>query len=550
MNPLECSIIPKAYSYLRFSSPQQAQGDSVRRQMEASRAWAKAHGFELDESLWMSDCGVSAFRGQNIEDGALGLFFREIKAGNVPSGSLLLVESLDRLSRQTLSKALKIFLEVLAAGIKIVTLQDGQIYSQESINSNMGSIMTSLVIMARANEESETKSRRIKAVWGIKRERANEEKLTAMGPAWLELSEDRKSFHVFEERAEVVRKIFHDTLNGLGQRRIARELNDRNEPRWGKKKNKAPRWEANFVKRILYNPAVIGIFQPCKLDGNRRIAEGEPIRDYYPTIVDPEVFHKVQAILATHAHFKGARNEKISNLFTGLAFCSHDGTPCIYQATKSSKSTVTHAYLRSYDSRIKKTGQRILGWRYDDFEMEFLSTVGRLDITSIFADGDTQISKCDRAVARALAELNSVKSRISGYLEAIEDLATQAPPQKAPASIIKRLMNLEDAVPSLEVAHRDAQRNLDDARKAGTDAIQAGIMLGRLIEKRHDPKVREALRRDIRRIVLRIIVHFRVEGEGCDPHMVIIFSNNKSRFSLHLSPDKDIDIKDYVIANN
>ena len=35
---------PKAYSYLRFSTPEQQQGDSKRRQLDLARHYADAHG--------------------------------------------------------------------------------------------------------------------------------------------------------------------------------------------------------------------------------------------------------------------------------------------------------------------------------------------------------------------------------------------------------------------------------------------------------------------------------------------------------------------------
>ena len=44
-------IRPRAYSYIRFSSPEQARGDSRRRQIEASRAYADEHGLEMDEMI-------------------------------------------------------------------------------------------------------------------------------------------------------------------------------------------------------------------------------------------------------------------------------------------------------------------------------------------------------------------------------------------------------------------------------------------------------------------------------------------------------------------
>jgi len=56
----------KAYSYIRFSTPEQLKGDSLCRQLEASRAYAKQHGLVLDENL--RDIGVSAFKGKNATD--------------------------------------------------------------------------------------------------------------------------------------------------------------------------------------------------------------------------------------------------------------------------------------------------------------------------------------------------------------------------------------------------------------------------------------------------------------------------------------------------
>ena len=52
---------PKAYSYIRFSTPEQALGDSERRQVESARDYATAHGLELDESLTFADKGAVLF---------------------------------------------------------------------------------------------------------------------------------------------------------------------------------------------------------------------------------------------------------------------------------------------------------------------------------------------------------------------------------------------------------------------------------------------------------------------------------------------------------
>src|SRR5262249_9515626 len=57
---------PKAYSYTRFSTPEQAKGDSSTRQALAAQQWAEARGVELDAELTFRDEGVTAYDGSNV----------------------------------------------------------------------------------------------------------------------------------------------------------------------------------------------------------------------------------------------------------------------------------------------------------------------------------------------------------------------------------------------------------------------------------------------------------------------------------------------------
>jgi DNA invertase Pin-like site-specific DNA recombinase len=54
-----------AFSYLRFSTQEQAAGDSRRRQMAMAEKYAANHRLKLDASLSFRDLSVSAFRGKN-----------------------------------------------------------------------------------------------------------------------------------------------------------------------------------------------------------------------------------------------------------------------------------------------------------------------------------------------------------------------------------------------------------------------------------------------------------------------------------------------------
>ncbi|MGU3476868.1 recombinase family protein [Methylobacterium sp. D48H] len=112
----------RCYSYIRFLRPEQMRGDSLRRQTEAAEKWAADNGMVIDESL--TDLGVSAYRGLNRLKGALGKFLELVAKGQVPKGSFLIIESLDRFSREDALDVIGEFSTVLKAGITIVTLLD------------------------------------------------------------------------------------------------------------------------------------------------------------------------------------------------------------------------------------------------------------------------------------------------------------------------------------------------------------------------------------------------------------------------------------------
>lgn len=100
------SMKPRPFSYLRMSSAAQLAGDSLRRQTQAAREYADKHGLELQEEDQLRDLGVSGFRGDHLaEDAGLGGFIAAVRSGRVTHGSVLLIEDLDRLSRQAILKS-------------------------------------------------------------------------------------------------------------------------------------------------------------------------------------------------------------------------------------------------------------------------------------------------------------------------------------------------------------------------------------------------------------------------------------------------------------
>ena len=161
----------RAYSYLRFSTPEQQHGDSVRRQLEAARSFAKRHDLELDETSNFQDLGVSGYDGSNAEVGALRALLDCIKNGSIPKGSWIIVENLDRLTRKAPLKALHLLEEILEREITLGVVSPEQVHTIDSMNDTGGLVMVVLEL-SRAHGESSRKSTMVKASWAGKRQAA------------------------------------------------------------------------------------------------------------------------------------------------------------------------------------------------------------------------------------------------------------------------------------------------------------------------------------------------------------------------------------------
>jgi DNA invertase Pin-like site-specific DNA recombinase len=394
---------PKAYSYLRMSTELQLKGDSRRRQLEASRAYVLANGLELAEDSELEDIGVSAFTGANRRVGALGRFLDAVRTGSVKPGSYLIVESLDRLSREEVLTAQSLFLSIIQAGINLVTLADGRVY--QTGKTDLADLIMSLVIMSRAHEESRIKGLRVGAAWKNKRlKAATGQPMTKRCPAWLRLSSDRTRYEVMPERAEIVRDIFTDTVSGIGMYSVATRLNGRGIPAFVGSSG----WHRSYIAKILNNRAVLGEFQPhFKVDG-ARVADGAPVSGYFPAIIDESLFYEAQhAKSQRRKDGAGRKGAGFTNLFSRLARCAYCRSPMAFENKGSGSKGGTYLIC---DSAQRRRGCESIRWRYHDFEASFLAFVQEVDIESIISEGtDTERRrKLEAELASIQGELSSV----------------------------------------------------------------------------------------------------------------------------------------------
>ena len=404
----------KCYSYIRLSTPEQLEGHGLPRQIKKSNEYAKKHGLILDNSLKLSDLGLSAFHGEHTSKGKLGQFLKLVEGGYVEKGSTLLVESLDRLSRVQVLDALDQIRSLTKRGIKIVTLIDEQEYTEETLNTNFGQLIISLTIMSRAHEESLTKSKRLSAAWKEKRKIIKAKKITSKCPAWLKFEKQQQLFVEIPVRCNLVRLIFDMYLSGKGATIIVKEFNRKAITPWGRSKSG---WHTSYIRKILKNRSVLGEFQPHKIVNGKRTPVDDPVSDYFPRLIDDKIFYRVQEKLEKNTLYKG-KTGFIHTLFGGLTKCGYCGTSMAY--VNKGKPPKGGRYLVCDAAR--RGGCMYRSIRYDEFEKAILTYCIGLDVEDLLNQDEARKSEI-HTIANELigiqGQIKSVDSEIENLTVAI-----------------------------------------------------------------------------------------------------------------------------------
>lgn len=494
---------PRAYSYTRMSTPEQLKGDSKRRQELLARKYAEANGLEIVDRF--DDIGVSAFQGKNSELGALSEFTALVDAGDIARGSYLLVESMDRLSRQAVPKAMSLLLGLTHRGIKVAILEENRVYSDESNSEDTYALMSALVSMSRAHEESRRKSNLISSAWENKRNlaRTQGKVTTRKMPGWLHLVDG--NIEAIEQRVAVVREIFALTVGGYGAYSIAKKLNERSEPLWSSKKNAV--WRESYIKKIIRSRTVLGEYQPHRViraDGKlRRVPEGEPLIGYYPIVVSNLEFQEAQSAATSRSTSgKGRKGVKYANLFTGLLKCRCGAGLRYIDKGAPPKGG---AYVQCSVAFLKGgCGQP--RYRYDVMESVLLWALDRLDIASVLGSGNTKakIKELKERVAdlnhlcvdtrKAIGNLISAikETELSSRMLANELAVNEQSLYKAEEEIVRCQQEIEELQRTDPVTRR---RQLDDLLRRITDKDSSDQVM-----------TRRALAGEIQRLMRKIVL--------------------------------------------
>jgi len=518
---------PRAYSYIRFSTPEQRKGDSLRRQTELSAKYAREHGLELDEELTFHDLGVSAYKGSNLKgEGQLRAFLDAIDRGIVARGSYLLVESLDRISRAEILEALEIFLGILRRGITVVTLADNMEYSEEKANKAFTDLIISITIMSRAHEESLTKSRRLKAAWGAKRQAIGQKKLTKQCPAWLTLNPERDAYDEVPEKVAVVRQIIGMMKSGMGKGVIAKRLNQQGVLTIGLEKSKRNAakgkinianpdrsWYESYITKIVKSRALIGEFQPHRVESGKRVPDGEPVPGYFPRLLSDEEFALLQDLISERGRRSGGnRGRTFSNLFTGLAKCGYCGSTMVYvdkgDDKRGNRNNRGNRFLVCHKAK-RGAGCHHIPWVYADFEDAFFKYAKHADFESFVArsnDAGTRLRSVHDELIVERAKRADLITKRNRLVDAIAEGDTQ------PRAILERIAESEVEIASCDGRVRELEaevHTLSTRQQLSIEALEALREVDiDLYTKEGDErflfraKVNEHLRRMIERLML------------------------------------------------
>lgn len=432
----------KVFSYVRFSSAKQAAGDSFARQTKAARAFADEHGLELADSkeYLFFDAGRSAYKGRHLDDtGELARFLGYVQDGSVPAGSVLVVESLDRLSRERVRDALPRFLDLLGKGISVYTSTDRRLYTREF---NEIDLIISIISMSRAHEESAIKGARVSSAWRNKHREAREtgKPLGKLRPLWLDVTPE--GYVLNEEKAAIVRRMFDLSAQGYGSRVIAAKLNQEGIPAFSAgRKNFSGLWGFSTIRHILDSRTVLGEYQPHIFVDGVRMPDGEPIKGMFPAVVTEDEFYRAQGARASRRTYRVTKTTKDFNLLAGILRCYECGALMHLQGQNGRK------YFKCSHAIRGLCGAGIIG--APRAEQAFREILAKLDSLSLVQSNSGAIQK----------QLQVIEGRIE------EARAKQASAEDAhnefPSRVTAKLLHdLEGEIAKLETDRDSLQQQV------------------------------------------------------------------------------------------
>lgn len=339
----------KAYAYIRFSRAIQATGDSENRQLTALELFETTTGTKIVEIVY--DKGKSAFRGDNARSGNFKEMLDRMQSGAIRAGDYLVVESIDRITRQRVLDGVELLQGILKKGINIYTTVDQKTYSYNDPSRDFENLLMISLIAKRANEESETKSGRLLSAWKARKAKAeNGEVIIKKGKSIpYGLRVENNKFVIQKEEQEEIQRLF-ELLLQFGINTAIIKINE----------TSLKKWNNGTLNKIIRNKTVIGCMATHRVeytaDGKAKKILTGFIENYYPNLIEPGLFYKAVDVMTNRKqkNWSGRRTEQDFNIFKHCIFCAECGGKLYYDHRGSRYKGKIYPFFKCDNARVQK----------------------------------------------------------------------------------------------------------------------------------------------------------------------------------------------------
>lgn len=433
--------MPLCWSYARTSTTRQASTDKsgLARQEQALKQWLAQHpAYTLQASL--IDPGISAGKGHHRLRGALGTFIRGAEAGTVPPGSVLVVESLSRFSREAERRVMGTLLnDFWSNNLGLAICGHDEIYTGELIDSQPHRLHVLLALMQQARAEWIERSKRSlgarvaerKAQDAGIRVRSRTPFFVKKGPDGVAVRDENGCFELDPIHTATVQRAVELALQGFGSHEISKALNKEQRPC----RLTARSWSDTEVRAMLRN---------LNITGTLVRKDGVELPNYYPQIIDRKTFDHIAKLSADRTFNKGTiggNTTRVKNLAQSVSFCFHCGGPIgVFTGGTQKGATYDIGYTRCRNSARKgtcthKASVRLADW--NDmvlamlFSAQWQQLLGRPEDNKRRHDlqqalHDAEASLAEQQSNLAMAEARAERLFLQGASDAVLETASRA----------------------------------------------------------------------------------------------------------------------------
>lgn len=429
-----------AYSYRRYSSSGQRDGSSLERQLEMAQDVCNDKGWTLVDLP--PDAGLSGYKGINRIKGTLGTFLGKVRAGQVQRGSVIIIEKMDRFSRNEIDLVIPDFLSLLQSGIEIYSCADRTHYTLADIRRNPMTLNYAVMAMAMANDYSKSLGDRITRSVDIRLSKCQQGLKMDLGPwnpRWVDFVGEHKQPGEFRlnAHAESIRRIVREYLAGESMYSIAKGLIRDNVPTLA-----GGKWAQGTIGHLLGNGTLTGDVE----------LKGQLLKGYFPAVITEKEHRRLQAKLNENKARRGgsAHSDYVANLFRNRCKCAH----CGGTITTAKVSRCEHHIYTCKTKRLDKCPSKY-SIHVDAVEHDFFLSFLQQSPGDILRSNSSEYSD---KVAVIQAEIAKHDKAIAKVMELLDTLS---------------VAELKSKLASLEAKRQEAKAKLDELNNSNILGQQA-----------------------------------------------------------------------------